>query len=58
MLYVHVAEPHMRALPASIRDRGDAQRDPDRRVIAMLGARGGLAAARTAIVQERTIAVY
>jgi integrase len=58
MLYVHVAEAHMRELPDAIRDRGDAERDPDRRIIAMLGARGSvLAATRIAIEQERTIAV-
>ncbi|MCA9674716.1 MAG: site-specific integrase [Myxococcales bacterium] len=58
MLYVHVAEAHMRDLPDVVRDRGDAERDPDRRVLAMLGARGSVVAAtRTEIDQERTIAV-
>lgn len=48
----------MRDLPDAIRDRGDAERDPDRRVIAMLGARGSvLAATRVESDQERTIAM-
>jgi hypothetical protein len=36
----------------------EAERDPDRRVLAMLGARGSvLAATRGEIEQERTISV-
>ncbi len=41
MLYVHVAETHARELRAA----GDGIADADKRVIAMLGARGRLVAA-------------
>ena len=40
MLYVHVAEGHRRELPIEVIDAGDRERDPDRRILAMLGARG------------------
>lgn len=40
MLYVHVAEAHMRELPPVIADAGQGISNPDQRVIAMLGARG------------------
>jgi hypothetical protein len=40
MLYVHVAEAHMRELPPVIHDAGQGMTNPDHRVIAMLGARG------------------
>jgi integrase len=40
MLYVHVAEAHPRELPEVIHQAGIQFVDPDRRVIAMLGARG------------------
>ncbi len=40
MRYVHFAEHHARPLPDSVLAAGDAHRDPDRRVISMLGARG------------------
>jgi hypothetical protein len=47
----------MRGLPDAIRDQGEAERDPDRRVLAMLGARGSvLAATHNAVEEERTIA--
>ena len=36
MIYVHVAENHRREIPEAIM----AELDPDRRVLAMLGARG------------------
>jgi integrase len=39
MLYVHVAESHPRELPEPVQVAGSVV-DPDRRVIAMLGARG------------------
>lgn len=39
MLYVHTAEAHHRELPAEVLAAGEAERDPDRRVLAMLGAR-------------------
>ncbi len=40
MLYVHVAEAHPRDLPENVQQAGQAIGDPDRRVIAMLSARG------------------
>ena len=40
MIYVHVAEAHGRELPDAVREAGEAQRDPDARVLAMMGARG------------------
>ncbi|MBE7448954.1 MAG: hypothetical protein HS111_08670 [Kofleriaceae bacterium] len=40
MLYVHVAEAHMRELPPAIAEAGQGIANPDQRVIAMLGARG------------------
>lgn len=40
MLYVHVAENHARELPDHIRDAARGEEDPDRRILAMLGARG------------------
>jgi integrase len=40
MLYVHVAEAHARELPDVLRTAAAIESDPDRRVIAMLGARG------------------
>jgi hypothetical protein len=36
---VHVAEAHMRPLPEEIVAAGEGERDPDRRVLMMLGAR-------------------
>jgi hypothetical protein len=35
-----VAEAHARELPDGVREAGDSERDPDRRILAMLGARG------------------
>lgn len=40
MIYVHVAENHRRDIPACILAAGQAETDPDRRVLGMLGARG------------------
>jgi hypothetical protein len=40
MLYVHVAENHRREMPATILAAANAEPDPDRRIVAMLGARG------------------
>ena len=40
MIYVHVAETHRREIPEAILEAGNAERDPDRRVLAMLSARG------------------
>jgi hypothetical protein len=42
MLDVHVAEAHARELPDHIRDAGNGIADADRRVLAMLGARGAI----------------
>jgi hypothetical protein len=39
MLYVHVAESHMRELPEVIR-ACMSESDPDARIVRMLGARG------------------
>jgi integrase len=46
MLYIHVAEAHARDLPDLVRQAGQAELDPDRRVMRMLGARGELAIER------------
>ncbi len=40
MLYVHVAEAHVRELPEEIRDAAIGEVDPDARILRMLGARG------------------
>ena len=40
MLYVHVAENHRREIPEHIMAAGRDESDPDRRVLAMLSARG------------------
>jgi integrase len=40
MIYVHVAENHRREIPACVLEAGQAETDPDRRVLGMLGARG------------------
>jgi integrase len=53
MRYVHVAEAHHRPLPDVVLAAGDAQRDPDRRVLAMLGARGQLATGAPALAAVR-----
>jgi integrase len=47
MLYVHVAEAHARELPDSVRAAGESIADSDKRIIAMLGARGSHVAAAT-----------
>ena len=40
MLYVHVAEAHRRDIPDNVLEAARGVEDPDRRIIAMLGARG------------------
>jgi integrase len=40
MLYVHVAEAHARELPEPVQEAARSEADPDRRIVAMLGARG------------------
>ncbi len=39
MLYVHVAEAHAREWPDPVHEAARVEIDPDRRIIAMLGAR-------------------
>ena len=48
MIYVHVAEHHRREIPEGLIAAAQEERDPDRRVLAMLGARGSHVAAETA----------
>jgi hypothetical protein len=45
MIYVHVAENHRREIPEPVVAGGNTEKDPDRRVLAMLGARGSHVAA-------------
>ncbi|MBA2545135.1 MAG: hypothetical protein H0V17_36160 [Deltaproteobacteria bacterium] len=45
MIYVHVAENHRREIPESVVAAGELEKDPDRRVLRMLGARGSHVAA-------------
>ena len=42
MLYIHVAEAHARDLPDPVREAGQGEPDPDRRVMRMIGARAAL----------------
>jgi integrase len=39
ILYVHLAEQHRREIPGAILEAGSREMDPDRRILAMLGAR-------------------
>jgi integrase len=60
MLYVHVAEAHMRPVPEEILRTQRGHDDPDRKVIAMLGARclvwrGSHVAARLASEEESAV---
>ena len=43
MIYVHVAENHRREVPEPILEAANSETDPDRRILAMLGARGAVA---------------
>ena len=57
MLYVHFAEAHMRPVPETILAAGRGSDDPDRRIIAMLGARvrvRGKAVAKASEPEEET----
>jgi integrase len=45
MIYVHVAENHRRDIPEPILEAAETERDPDRRIMLMLGARGSHVAA-------------
>ena len=57
MLYVHVAENHRRDSPDFILEAGSAEHEPDRRVLAMLGARarGSQVAADTPTAKESDV---
>jgi integrase len=52
MLYVHVAEAHPRDLPDVVCNASSGIADPDRRVLAMLGARGSHVAAETPVKDQ------
>lgn len=53
MLYVHVAESHPRELPEHVNEAALTESDPDRRILAMLAARGkGVANAPAAIMKK------
>jgi integrase len=54
MRYVHLAEAHRRPLAEPIAKAGMGEVDPDRRVLAMLGARGHLMGARALIEAENS----
>jgi integrase len=56
MLYVHVAQHHSRELPEHIRNAARGIDDPDRRVIAMLSARGSVVAATSIVRDESEVA--
>ena len=45
MLYVHVAEAHHRQIRSDLLAAWSGEGDPDRRIVAMLGARGNVVAA-------------
>ena len=45
MLYVHVAEAHAREWPEPVQKAASRETDPDKRILAMLGARGSHVAA-------------
>lgn len=42
MLYVHVAEAHAREWPEPVHEAARREMDPDKRIIAMLGARASV----------------
>ncbi|MBZ0231010.1 MAG: site-specific integrase [Deltaproteobacteria bacterium] len=52
MLYVHVAEAHAREIPEHIQRAADGIVDADKRVLAMLGARGNAVAKTAAAVDD------
>lgn len=56
MLYVHVAEAHSREWPEAVHEAARSEIEPDRRIIAMLGARGK-GVAKTVPVRERSAAI-
>ncbi len=52
MLYVHVAEAHRRDIPDHILEVARGIEDPDRRILAMLGARGKTVAKAAVVANE------
>ena len=52
MIYVHVAENHRRDIPEHIIEAGEQERDPDRRILMMLAARGSDVAAKQATAEQ------
>jgi len=52
MLYVHVAEAHRRDIPDHVMEAAEAITDPDRRIVAMLGARGKAVAKTTDVASD------
>ena len=52
MIYVHVADNHRRDIPDPIVTAGDVEKDPDRRILAMLAARGSGVAVKPASSSE------
>ena len=59
MLYVHVAEAHARELSEPVREAAQSEIDPDKRIVAMLGARGsirGKAEAKASVPTSESVA--
>ena len=56
MIYVHVAEAHGREWPAALHEAAASEVDPDKRILAMLGARGK-AVAKTAALRDQSAAI-
>ena len=57
MRYVHVAGDHMRPTPDVVLEAGNEETDPDRRIIAMLGARRDLRARGTILAPKENAGV-
>jgi hypothetical protein len=55
MLYVHVAESHAREWPESVQEAARRELDPDKRILAMLGARGSHVAAVAVAAKESEV---
>ena len=53
MLYVHVAEAHAREWPELLHEAALSEIDPDRRIVAMLGARGKTVAKTSSTENEK-----
>jgi integrase len=52
MIYVHVAANHRREIPEAVVAVGESEKDPDRRILKMLGARGSHVAASGGLLEE------